>query len=245
MKYLKFITVAVAFILMLGGNAQAVLIIDDFSDTQSLTASVPGITWDFAPGSMVGGERDLRLQLISGDFGSLKANPGSTGYLAFGLAPASIGTGRVIWDGTDGSSGLNFTGLGNLDLTETATQAGIEMKVISDDLPVIGGLQLDIYTNSGNWSTFLYNIPGGIPPAPSITVLAPWASFAIAGGLGADFSDVGMIRLSLGAAGVEALDFEVDYVKTYAPPSGVPEPATMLLFGSGLVGVYFLRKRIS
>ena len=248
MKYLKFITFAVAFILMLGGNVQA-LIIDDFNDPggQTLVQPGPGTVDSFKDdASILGGERDMRLVVISGTSGGrFSANGDVPDALALSMNSGSTGQSRIQWDGDDTAWGppVDYDGLGVVDLTEGGANAGIEVLISGDDKIIPGGLELTAYFgDASNWARWNVNLPGPafMPQVVQLSFLSLSSSAGIV-----DFTTVGAITLFLNVASQADADVTIDYIQTYTPPSTVPEPGTMLLFGSGLVGVYFVRKRIS
>lgn len=84
-------------------------------------------------------------------------------------------------------------------------------------------MTLTAYTDGANFSTATVALPGSVPPQQSLTVL--FTDFAVAGGTGADFTNIGAFSLYIDGSATPALTVVLDSV--------VPEPSTdsLLLFG--------------
>ncbi|MBM4001093.1 MAG: DUF11 domain-containing protein [Planctomycetes bacterium] len=192
--------------------------IDTFNTTsQAVTALFPALTTDsdasVAPES-VGGERDLYVELTSASGTlTLDVNGITTSILEFQASATATGTRLVTWDGADSNATtLDPIGLGGIDLTDSGDSTGIELTVGADQNN--GQITVNIHTDGANYSTAVIDIPntGG---AATETVYTALSSFAVGGGTGADFTNVGAIELRI--TGVAAVDGQLDLIRMLGP----------------------------
>lgn len=170
--------------------------------TTSASVSGPGI---------LGGERDITLNLTSGVVaGNNVSATVSSGVFSYAQAPTIEATGRIDWDGVDGSGTLNPVGLGGLDLTSGGLQNAVLLRVPFADLPQ--NVVISIHTDGADASSFTLSLPGAI--FSSADYVIPYSSFTTLLGGGADFSDVGAVSLVVG--GPSAPDIVVDLLETTA-----------------------------
>ena len=94
-----------------GPLAIAQTVIDDFQRNQAvLSLSAPGGVGSAVTGSLVGGERDLRLVLTTGNQLSTRVE---SGVFKFNQSAGVAGSVEVVWDGVDGhATNINHIGLG-------------------------------------------------------------------------------------------------------------------------------------
>jgi large repetitive protein len=180
--------------------------IDSFASTsQFVTASAHGgrtQSSSSASPDAVGGHRNLYAQLTSTGGGvSLGADSDFAGLLDFSSNSASTGTYWVNWDGNNGNAAtLNPTGLGGVDLTSQGASTGIEINAADDRTG--GTLMLKVYTDANDWSfasvPLTDNSDGSLSAGGSQIV--PFSSFAVGGGSGANFTNVGAIQLGINSA---------------------------------------------
>jgi uncharacterized repeat protein (TIGR01451 family) len=194
-------------------NGTPVQVIDPFSGgAQSLTAdSVTPVANDSAAdASIVGGERDIRLNYSSGiQAVQLDIIP-SISTLSFSSNLQVLGNALLQYDGVDGSSTLNATGLGGITLNGTDSRAGIQLSTRGDNAG--GTAVVRVYSNATDFSTATVNIPGQTTPD---AIFVPFSSFTTAGGAGANFNSVGAIEVLIN--GVVELQATVTVVQSLRP----------------------------
>ncbi|MFQ5415728.1 MAG: PEP-CTERM sorting domain-containing protein [Myxococcota bacterium] len=232
-----FFWVAVAGSLVIASTAQAISI-DTFATDQSTIIFTPATTGsNQASGSgIVGGERDVTITLTSGVGVTGIA---SGGNYAYGHVAGSEGTISMVWDGIDGSSALNSTGLGGADFTDGGVSNGIALSVLFDDFPA--PMTLTVYTDAGNVSQASVVLPGNIPPDPQMQFEVLFTDFSAIAGIGADFANVGAFVLDIDGSATAGLDVEIDSISTLLVP--IPEPTPAVLLAGGLVGFSWIRRR--
>ncbi|MCG8449394.1 MAG: hypothetical protein MI725_07435, partial [Pirellulales bacterium] len=190
--------------------------IDGFTTLQVVQATPPLPASDPASlldGSVLGGERDLFVELTSADNVVSSVTLASNGgKLYFASGSGVTGTAKVVWDGVDSNGQLvNPIGLGGIDLTQSGgnTMTGIALTSGADHPDA--KIKLRIYTDAGNWSEFTTTVPesvGGTATGQAVFRFddVPTAS----SGSGADFTNVGALELTF--EGVSAVDAQVTLV---------------------------------
>jgi uncharacterized repeat protein (TIGR01451 family) len=196
-------------------------IVDSYDDTtQIANAQVGGPTpVDDATDASeaLGGERDFFVDATSGTAGSnvtLRADTGGTSnLLTFATDPGTTGTRIVTYDGDDNDGQtLDPTGLGSVDLT--ASNAASFRLVIGTDL-VGTDVSIQVFTDAGNSSSAAVAIPVTAGGTATEVINIRFSDFTTLSGGGADFTNVGAIRLSF--EGSAAGDGEVDIFETVGP----------------------------
>src|SRR6266545_2874536 len=209
---------AIAFLVALlavpvAGAAQSITI-DSFTTNQaSLSLTFPpagtSASSSVSGAGILGGERDLEINLTAGVIAGngMSAVVGS-GFFSYSQDATISGTGRIQWDGTDGSATLNPTGLGGLDLTAGGSQDAFVLDFTFDDLPV--DVVIEVFSDAGNASSLTLTTPGLIFSTTNFVV--PYSAFTTSLGAGADFSNVGAIVLTLGSS-ITAPDVVIDDIQ--------------------------------
>lgn len=191
----------------------------------------------YSNASILGGERDLSLTL-TGEDGMPASSLLTTGTvtdtmsLSVSMGDGQQGLAEFVWDGVDSSSTLDYTGLGGVDLT--ASYDGLDFLFTSDVNAVTWTFYF--YTDEFNYSTYTLAKPAGTSPT-NVPYSPDFSSFVAAGGTGADFSNIGAIRITTDAS--LALDSRLNNLQF----SAVPEPSTSVTLALGAASLLFNRRR--
>ena len=197
----------------------ACFLVDDFTTTQQIFldsdggGAVPASTQGFdsvsGPG-ILGGERDLEFEITANNLpiNSLALAQAGSGNFNFGSFPSGYFLKSTIdWDGPDSAIALDPIGLGGIDFTTAAngalTNDTITFDITGKDLGPVT-FTIEVYTDGANFSTFNTTITPNAPP--TIPQSIPFSAFTPAAGAGADFSNVGAVRLMIDA---QAQDLDV------------------------------------
>jgi len=220
-----------AMVLGLAANAQAFLI-DDFSVSQneieddqnglgngvSASVALNGIGTD-----LVGATRTISADCFAGCIDNIAHTSAAVGGGTFRHAqdPDVSGITMVDWAG--------FT---NVDLGTEGFNVIIDIVScdLCDDTNTDPTVTLDVFGGGGQSSAGI--VLNGLGQVI-------FSSGALLGN--ADFEDVDRFKITTDGTGVYDLDLQIDLVEGNI----VPEPGTILLFGSGLAGLGFWRYRKS
>lgn len=148
--------------------------------------------------SILGGEVDLTLQrTVAGGTSNLSYNdfPANTFSMSNTSGVYSIGT--VTYDGVDGSTTLNPTGLGGLDLSGNTSGFSFDYNVDGSGT----GFQtvkvtFKVYTDASNYSTQTQTFTDVTGPTAFINKVFPRAGFTTTAGTGVDWANVGAIEIT-------------------------------------------------
>ena len=162
--------------------------------------------------SAIGGERDM-VVTRSGGSQSVTAYAGvdvggGADVVGYSQGTGATGTWEIVWDGADGDpNNIDFVGLGGVDLSDAGTNTSLHIVGLTNDQPFT--LRIEVYTDAANWS-FANRLQ---PTQTSATVSIPIVgSFTTGGGGGADFTNVGAIRIFVDGSAIPALDVSFDYI---------------------------------
>ena len=191
------------------------LVLDTFNTTQQVVnASFPGATPNSssltAPES-VGGERDVFVDATAGTVSVAANGTPKPGELVFDVGAGANGKRVVSYDGVDGTSNLNATGLNNLDLTSAGEANAFRFQIGGE-----AGTRLIIRVYSGaNVSTREVPIPTTPGANATSDLIVPFSEFSSSAGSGANFAAIGAIELEV--TGPEAADAIVNAFSTVGP----------------------------
>jgi len=218
-KYVKIaIGASLALALIIVGVALAAPVaIDTFNDGFQfliVDQGVPTVEESVA-GTMVGGERDTQVNwLLGGDLVYVAIDRSNTNRFVFSQGPGVNGNALLQWDGGDGSMALNATGLNSSDLTDGGQNDCFVLRVLANDSPV--AVTLRVYTDGTNWSRHSIDTPGNILGGSVVDLVIPFTSFAIGGGTGANFTDVGAVEMFVDGSLHEGADVSLDFFEARA-----------------------------
>lgn len=174
--------IASVAVLSAGVCRAAPIVIDDFVNDLSPT------TDDFyLDGSMLGGEVDSLLGSPFTDATVQVSGGAMTVSSVTNMSEASL---PLYYDGNDGDSAIDQTGLGGLDLTD----GGANDRFVVELGALTGTIQISVqvFTDGSNWSIFTVS---DITEAGSVEIL--FSDFPATVGAGADMSNAGAINLSI------------------------------------------------
>lgn len=214
----------------------------DYSTSPRLDATVVGgsdFNYTLDP-TILGGERDIRMDWIGeGDespstvLGNSSLYPGEAFTIFVNRGASEETFVEYVWDGIDGSSNINYTGLGGVDLL--SSYSGLSF-TISADRPATDWT-FYFYTDAFNFSTWSYQKPN--MTVSSVVDFSPlFADFTASGtNGGADFSNIGAIRIT------NQGELASDTVLRHVQLTPVPEPSGILLVGAAAIAGILRRSR--
>lgn len=207
-----------------------------------------------AGGDILGTERDLFVELLSnGGVATREASIGvGGGVLDFSVDTLATGTGTVQWDGVDGSSTLDPTGLGGVDLTAGGTLFGFSVTTLFSD----AGYEFLVgaYTDANNWTEISFSASAVVAPSTSFIPFSGFINPALCGAVNpapgvnsitcapgnnvVDFTNLGALEFVIDPnGGSTSIDLTLDQITT------VPEPSVLGLMGAGLLAGGLVARR--
>lgn len=236
----KMLTAALGACLILGAAIHVhagYIDIDTFYSNQTVTlgAGGPGMAFGStnAQGVALGDERDILVTRTNTD-GANIAQVGAllgTNVLVFNENNFAYGSVAVVYDGIDGSSETNFSGLGSFDLTEGGLNDQFWIRGGAD---IAGGFfTLSVFSSSNDYSTLTWAVPGSL----GNDFFIPFSGMTNFGS-GADFMDVNAIVFEMNGLGQAGLDIGISIFAV------IPEPLVLWPL-SALAAIALLRRRLT
>jgi large repetitive protein len=212
---------SVQTVVITGSDLQGALgtTIDSFSSTsQYVSGSLHGGkigTSSQSASDAIGGHRNLYVQLTSARGSvSLGANADFPGQLDFAAGAASNGMFWVNWDGNNSNAAvLNPTGLGQVDITSQGASTGITLSLGADHDN--GFIMFKVFSDASDWSWANVPISNTADGSLGNNQFVAFSDFSAGGGMGANFSKVGAIQLSI--SGANANDGLVGPIQVVGP----------------------------
>jgi len=196
------------------------VIVDDFETSHvtnadsvdtTVTAQVNG------PG-ILGAERDVRVEFLSGGSGQQTTSNAGAGTLGHGETDNSTGRTIITWDGIDGNSfgaildgndnvtggGVDTTGLGGINFTSNCTspEPGFYVGASSSDNGNDYDVTLRVYSSDTAWSSLTRTKIGSAPAELLAFAFTDFVDRGQSGTVGADFGNVGAVEISIDVTGV-------------------------------------------
>jgi len=241
----QLLALGVTATLLGAGSAQAAsLTLDNFQETngpfQGVQVFGAGASPVFDEDTMldplntIGGARDLEIERIVGGGGPFSTASGAVfdGNLDWSNDLGFTSKLTLQWDGEDSSGAINPTGLGGIDFTDGGVldRFGMEFDFID-----LAGLMVEwrVYTSATDFSILSQTLDAILSPQQEFF---EFSDFAVGGGSGADFTNVGAVQLML--TGPSSIDARIALLEVTDDIPTIPEPSTLL--GLGLLGGFGL-----
>jgi hypothetical protein len=174
-----------------------------------------GTASDTQTGSMLGGTRDILLEMLTGPGFTIVTVPSATNSLTIGNGDTETSRVTVTWDD-----------MAATDLTDAGQSTGLFLGIpsaIDNRLSITFNI-----TGGGNSGSIVRDFPDGASGTDFF--------FAFSGFSGSiDFSSVTSIAMVLTSPD-DGFDGSVQFVETRPTPPSVPVPGTVALLGAGLLG---------
>lgn len=176
--------------------AQAQLVVDDFNEDHAALEVVwnDTIDWSFQSASVLGGERDLEVEIFGALAGSASAEVTSGNFVHLTNGTNVIARTSAIYDGIDTDASVDDgDGLGGLDLSGSYDR--FRLSVVSGDQDWVLGIR--VYSDDTHYSGATVNVPASAMAQDVDVLFSIFAEEADADGP-ADFSNVGAIAFAIG-----------------------------------------------
>lgn len=190
------VAVFLSALLVVAAAPAAAVVVDNFETDQAAVDDPPGgnatSVSEATPDDILGDNRDLRSARVAGS-GTVSSvvTAGSFDFTISDTTPDTEGQGVITWDGDTDPNTFDPVGLANQDLTAMNHSA---FRVRVENATAGAEIMVQVFTDGSNASlSFL------VLPAVGATqdFFMPFSEFIISAGLGADFTDVGAITMSV------------------------------------------------
>lgn len=207
------LTLSVTMLVLIAGLVFAASVsIDNFNvGVTNLTASSddPVQSQIRTSTSALGGDREVTLDWVAGTGAdvTMRINYLTSQRMSFNAGDGITARSIVRWDGLGGTAEVNDQLLGGVDLTGGATNDGLDIQVINDDLPA--KLIVRVYSDATNYSTYTINTLGGINSPALVDYFIKFDDFSDSG-TGANFASVSSIEIEIDGTIEPGTDISID-----------------------------------
>jgi hypothetical protein len=230
-------------------RAAAPVLIDHFEQIQTSTINSVGVSpisaLQVLDGTVLGGWRQLRTEITdTGGSGSLTLSTGTiVSRLSHSTDTGVYGISTITYDGTDGSGGLQPSGLGTVDLTNNGQDNALILELNTDDIQA--NISIRLYqSNSTTCSIATITTPGNMSSnAMPRALVYRFSDFAIDTGNSCTSApsagSVGAIQILIDTTGTDATDlsfhiFESGKLDYGDLPSTGPNYSLITLYDASL-----------
>jgi hypothetical protein len=199
--------------------------VDLFSTSQNVSQTGLGSTWERVVGGadIIGAEREVTLTVLtvgSSDVASIDTNGGGLGRMAQSQGTNVVAYSIFTYDGNDNSPNINYSGLGNVDLTANGDSSFVAIVHSNNFSTVRDQVTVTVYSNATSCSYRVLQLPS--PPVisgdPSVALVFRYANtnqFSQCAGFAsaANFTSVNVIQVQV-TGGQEDNDIALELFAT-------------------------------
>lgn len=189
--------------------------VDTFNTTSQVVLASAGTTQNSVVAAVeaIGGERDIAIANTAGTGNlNIDVDLGNSNLLTFASGTGVVGTALIQYDGLDGVTTLDATGLGGADFSAGDALAGLLVSTRGDSPN--STVEIRVYSNATDFSRTIVNIPDQVALDE---IFVPFSDFTIGTGATAvaDFTSVGALEVFID--GEAELDAVISVVRSLRP----------------------------
>ncbi|MBI5305269.1 MAG: hypothetical protein HY868_24270 [Chloroflexi bacterium] len=199
--------------------------VDLFDTAQTVTQNGLGSTWQRVVGGadIIGAEREVTLTVLnvgSSSVASIDTNGGGLGRMAQSQGTNVVAYSIFTYDGNDNSQNINYSGLGNVDLTANGDNAFVAIIHSNNFSTARDQITVTVYSNATSCSYRVLQLPS--PPVisgdPAVAMVFRYVNtnqFSQCSGFAsaANFTSVNVIQIQL-TGGQEDNDIALELFET-------------------------------